>query len=158
VASGDSFSREASGQDVAHTESSRMQGARRTYLLAITVSEFSGSSVAFSKRSTRTATATLGSLEVWSNGFFAPSRAAPLDTHRIQTNRRSLLCDAGESKKSCLAETPYVGFFRFGIRRGFRAVSSMIEHYLDTVGITGSNPVSRTSFLFISLYILPCRA
>ena len=28
------------------------------------------------------------------------------------------------------------------------AVSSVVEHYLDTVGVTGSNPVSRTiSFL-----------
>ena len=26
----------------------------------------------------------------------------------------------------------------------FRAVSSVVEHYLDTVGVTGSNPVSRT--------------
>jgi hypothetical protein len=26
-----------------------------------------------------------------------------------------------------------------------RAVSSVVEHYLDTVGVTGSNPVSRTS-------------
>jgi hypothetical protein len=25
-----------------------------------------------------------------------------------------------------------------------RAVSSVVEHYLDTVGVTGSNPVSRT--------------
>ena len=24
------------------------------------------------------------------------------------------------------------------------AVSSVVEHYLDTVGVTGSNPVSRT--------------
>jgi hypothetical protein len=39
---------------------------------------------------------------------------------------------------------------------GPRAVSSVVEHYLDTVGVTGSNPVSRTIFLFISLYILPC--
>ena len=36
------------------------------------------------------------------------------------------------------------------------AVSSVVEHYLDTVGVTGSNPVSRTVILFISLYILPC--
>ena len=27
---------------------------------------------------------------------------------------------------------------------GFCAVSSVVEHYLDTVGVTGSNPVSRT--------------
>jgi len=27
------------------------------------------------------------------------------------------------------------------------AVSSVVEHYLDTVGVTGSNPVSRTIFL-----------
>jgi hypothetical protein len=26
------------------------------------------------------------------------------------------------------------------------AVSSVVEHYLDTVGVTGSNPVSRTMF------------
>jgi hypothetical protein len=26
------------------------------------------------------------------------------------------------------------------------AVSSVVEHYLDTVGVTGSNPVSRTIF------------
>ena len=26
----------------------------------------------------------------------------------------------------------------------FSAVSSVVEHYLDTVGVTGSNPVSRT--------------
>ena len=29
------------------------------------------------------------------------------------------------------------------------AVSSVVEHYLDTVGVTGSNPVSRTILLFI---------
>ena len=28
------------------------------------------------------------------------------------------------------------------------AVSSVVEHYLDTVGVTGSNPVSRTIFLY----------
>ena len=28
------------------------------------------------------------------------------------------------------------------------AVSSVVEHYLDTVGVTGSNPVSRTMFCF----------
>ena len=28
----------------------------------------------------------------------------------------------------------------------FGAVSSVVEHYLDTVGVTGSNPVSRTIF------------
>ena len=28
------------------------------------------------------------------------------------------------------------------------AVSSVVEHYLDTVGVTGSNPVSRTIFQF----------
>ena len=27
------------------------------------------------------------------------------------------------------------------------AVSSVVEHYIDTVGVTGSNPVSRTIFL-----------
>ena len=27
-----------------------------------------------------------------------------------------------------------------------RAVSSVVEHYIDTVGVTGSNPVSRTIF------------
>jgi hypothetical protein len=27
------------------------------------------------------------------------------------------------------------------------AVSSVVEHYLDTVGVTGSNPVSRTIFI-----------
>ena len=27
------------------------------------------------------------------------------------------------------------------------AVSSAVEHHLDTVGVTGSNPVSRTIFL-----------
>jgi hypothetical protein len=27
------------------------------------------------------------------------------------------------------------------------AVSSVVEHHLDTVGVTGSNPVSRTIFL-----------
>ena len=26
------------------------------------------------------------------------------------------------------------------------AVSSVVEHYIDTVGVTGSNPVSRTTF------------
>jgi hypothetical protein len=30
------------------------------------------------------------------------------------------------------------------------AVSSVVEHYLDTVGVTGSNPVSRTIFKSIS--------
>jgi hypothetical protein len=29
----------------------------------------------------------------------------------------------------------------------FRAVSSVVEHCLDTAGVTGSNPVSRTIFL-----------
>ena len=29
------------------------------------------------------------------------------------------------------------------------AVSSVVEHYLDTVGVTGSNPVSRTIFQFV---------
>jgi hypothetical protein len=61
----------------------------------------------------------------------------------------------GDLKKSCPAEMPYVGFSRSGIRSIFGAVSSVVEHYLDTVGVTGSNPVSRTSILFISLYILP---
>ena len=28
------------------------------------------------------------------------------------------------------------------------AVSSVVEHYLDTVGVTGSNPVSRTIFSY----------
>ena len=28
----------------------------------------------------------------------------------------------------------------------FCAVSSAVEHYTDTVGVTGSNPVSRTTF------------
>src|SRR5207248_11226243 len=28
------------------------------------------------------------------------------------------------------------------------AVSSVVEHYLDTVGVTGSNPVSRTILYF----------
>jgi hypothetical protein len=28
------------------------------------------------------------------------------------------------------------------------AVSSVVEHYLDTVGVTGSNPVSRTILCF----------
>jgi hypothetical protein len=27
----------------------------------------------------------------------------------------------------------------------FRAVSSVVEHYLDMVGVTGSNPVPRTT-------------
>ena len=31
------------------------------------------------------------------------------------------------------------------------AVSSVVEHYLDTVGVTGSNPVSRTIFFSASL-------
>ena len=35
-------------------------------------------------------------------------------------------------------------FSRSGIRRFLSAVSSVVEHYLDTVGVTGSNPVSRT--------------
>ena len=33
------------------------------------------------------------------------------------------------------------------------AVSSVVEHYLDTVGVTGSNPVSRTIFLFSRSWI-----
>ena len=31
-----------------------------------------------------------------------------------------------------------------GRSRELGAVSSVVEHYLDTVGVTGSNPVSRT--------------
>lgn len=31
------------------------------------------------------------------------------------------------------------------------AVSSAVEHYNDTVGVTGSNPVPRTIFLFAEL-------
>ena len=41
------------------------------------------------------------------------------------------------------------------------AVSSVVEHYLDTVGVTGSNPVLRTIFLrvfLISLWRLAVRA
>ena len=33
------------------------------------------------------------------------------------------------------------------------AVSSVVEHYLDTVGVTGSNPVSRTIFNRINGFI-----
>jgi hypothetical protein len=33
------------------------------------------------------------------------------------------------------------------------AVSSVVEHYLDTVGVTGSKPVSRTIPVFI-LFLL----
>jgi hypothetical protein len=33
------------------------------------------------------------------------------------------------------------------------AVSSVVEHYLDTVGVTGSNPVSRTIITLRSLTI-----
>ena len=33
-----------------------------------------------------------------------------------------------------------------GVFTGESAVSSVVEHYLDTVGVTGSNPVSRTIF------------
>jgi hypothetical protein len=32
-----------------------------------------------------------------------------------------------------------------------RAVSSVVEHHIDTVGVTGSNPVSRTIFKQIVL-------
>ena len=35
---------------------------------------------------------------------------------------------------------------RFRPLRNGCAVSSVVEHYLDTVGVTGSNPVSRTIF------------
>ena len=37
------------------------------------------------------------------------------------------------------------------------AVSSVVEHYLDTVGVTGSNPVSRTTFywFFFKLFNFP---
>ena len=34
---------------------------------------------------------------------------------------------------------------------GLRAVSSVVEHYIDTVGVTGSNPVPRTLSLMSSL-------
>jgi hypothetical protein len=30
------------------------------------------------------------------------------------------------------------------------AVSSVVEHYLDTVGVRGSNPLSRTIFLCLA--------
>ena len=33
---------------------------------------------------------------------------------------------------------------RFAPRPTVRAVSSVVEHYIDTVGVTGSNPVSRS--------------
>src|SRR5258707_13578110 len=33
---------------------------------------------------------------------------------------------------------------------GKRAVSSVVEHYLDTVGVTGSNPVSRTKLVVVT--------
>ncbi len=34
-----------------------------------------------------------------------------------------------------------------------RAVSSVVEHHLDTVGVTGSNPVSRTMMSLQSMYL-----
>jgi hypothetical protein len=33
-----------------------------------------------------------------------------------------------------------------------RAVSSVVEHYLDTVGVAGSIPASRTIFVFADLH------
>ena len=48
-------------------------------------------------------------------------------------------------KKSCLLECPYVALAIPDFVSGHSsAVSSVVEHYLDTVGVTGSNPVSRT--------------
>ena len=35
----------------------------------------------------------------------------------------------------------------WGVNSG-RAVSSVVEHFLDTEGVTGSNPVSRTIFFW----------
>ena len=37
------------------------------------------------------------------------------------------------------------------------AVSSVVEHYLDTVGVTGSNPVSRTTFSSALQRLVPFR-
>ncbi len=34
------------------------------------------------------------------------------------------------------------------------AVSSGVEHHIDIVGVTGSNPVSRTIFLPLSRYVI----
>ena len=39
-------------------------------------------------------------------------------------------------------DPPFEGRRRITSTKG--AVSSVVEHYLDTVGVTGSNPVSRT--------------
>lgn len=42
-------------------------------------------------------------------------------------------------------------YFIFGPVEAFRAVSSVgLEHYLDRVGVTGSNPVQPTSFKVIA--------
>ena len=52
--------------------------------------------------------------------------------------------DPGLAGKSILANE--LEFETFAAPQADRAVSSVVEHYLDTVGVTGSNPVPRTSF------------
>jgi hypothetical protein len=58
--------------------------------------------------------------------------------------------DAASGKKE-LRGTPFSHYFPRPARKESTsrpkvksAVSSVVEHYLDTVGVTGSNPVSRT--------------
>ena len=55
----------------------------------------------------------------------------------------------GSSRRGCDLEKNLVRshqVLRFRPLRNGCAVSSVVEHYLDTVGVTGSNPVSRTIF------------
>ena len=52
--------------------------------------------------------------------------------------------EMGESKKIKRNEPEFSGQKTIAPKIK-RAVSSVVEHYLDTVGVTGSNPVSRTT-------------
>ncbi len=56
--------------------------------------------------------------------------------------------------KNFVSHPPHLGL-PFGpglgkyVSASLGAVSSVVEHYLDTVGVTGSNPVSRTIFISV---------
>ena len=67
--------------------------------------------------------------------------AVPLDSPEPGAIRREAHGSCG-NQKTLLAKAGKSAFFL--IRFGKCAVSSVVEHYLDTVGVAGSNPASRT--------------
>lgn len=71
---------------------------------------------------------------------------------RVRSGRCVWRC-GGKSEKS-VAEGGDIA--HYGVLRGRSAVSSGVEHHLDTVGVTGSNPVSRIYFqgLAIKTHVL----